>query len=228
MIANYRAASKLIPQRDVPNAVRSRSQANVYLRPVLRHFGLRFTRIPTTCQTSGLADLPDRSCLIQAARGFVTAQVDDEWPSMALGASIPRVGQLLDEFWETLSKIRPQDAREEALYAEAISRFNEMCDARTDLLHSSRTRLPPTMWMLIISGGCSTVASMYLFGLEHFWPLAVMTASLAGCVSFVLFVIYDLDNPFNGDWQVRPDPIRLVLDQLETDIAVQKGDHGQE
>ena len=173
---------------------------------------LRFVRV---------CPMPVRSRLMVVARDFAREQIDGEWPGMARGAASTRAGQLLDIFWETLAAVEPQNAREEVLFAEAITRFNEMCDARTDLIQSSRTRLPMTMWMLIVTGGCGTVTSMYLFGLEHFWPLAVMTASLAGCVSFVLFVIYDLDNPFNGDWQVRPDAIRLLLRQLENEIANQ-------
>lgn len=167
---------------------------------------------------------PARSRMLETARDFAREQIDIEWPSLARGAASVRAGQLLDAFWQALAGAELSNARDEvlypeALYAEAISRFNEACDARTDLIQSSHARLPVTMWMLVVSGGCSTVASMYLFGLERFWPLAVMTASLAGCVSFVLYVIYDLDNPFAGDWQVSSEPIRLLLEQIERDRA---------
>jgi len=162
---------------------------------------------------------PERTRLLVAARDFVREQVENEWPLMARGKACPTAAKLLDTFWEMLSGYEPRSAREEALYGEAISRFNGMCDARTDLIHASRIRLPPTMWTLILTGGCSTVMSMYFFWLKHFWALALMTASLAGCVSFVLFVIYDLDNPFNGDWQVKPEPLRLILEQLKKDIV---------
>jgi hypothetical protein len=56
---------------------------------------------------------------------------------------------------------------------------------------------------------------MYLFGLESFWALALMTASMAGAVSFVLFLIYDLDHAFSGDWLVTPAPMRRALAQIE-------------
>jgi len=162
---------------------------------------------------------PDRARLLVAARDFIREQIENEWPLMARGKACHSAAKMLDAFWEMLSGYEPRSAREEALFSEAISRFNGMCDARTDLIHSSRIRLSPTMWTLILTGGCSTVMSMYLFWLKHFWGLALMTASLAGCVSFVLFVIYDLDNPFNGDWQVRPEPLRLILEQLKKDIV---------
>jgi len=36
-------------------------------------------------------------------------------------------------------------------------------------------------------------------------------------------VIYDLDNPFRGDWQVRPEPIRQILEQLKKEAAHHRG-----
>jgi Protein of unknown function (DUF4239) len=161
----------------------------------------------------------ERWRLTDAARNFISEQIRDEWPLMARKQGCRSVARLLDVLWENLTAIEPNGCREESLYAEAITRFNDVCDARTDLIHSSRVRLPPTMWALVISGGCGTVMSMYLFGLKNFWSLAIMTASLAGCVSFILYVIYDLDNPFDGDWQVEPEPLQEILDQLEEEIA---------
>ena len=42
-----------------------------------------------------------------------------------------------------------------------------------------------------------------------------MTASLAGAVSFMLFLIQDLDNPFQGDWHVSPALILAAVDQTD-------------
>ena len=80
-------------------------------------------------------------------------------------------------------------------------------------------RVPVTLWLLLASGAVGTVGSMYLFGVDAFWPHAAMTASLAGSVSFMLFLIHDLDNPFQGDWRLRPDPIRYAVEQAAADAA---------
>ena len=67
------------------------------------------------------------------------------------------------------------------------------------------------LWLLLLSGAGGTVGSMYLFGVERFWPHAAMTASLAAAVAFLLFLIRDLDNPFHGDWRVAPAPLRAAV-----------------
>lgn len=48
-----------------------------------------------------------------------------------------------------------------------------------------------------------------------FWPVAAMTASLAGAVSFMLFLIRDLDNPFQGDWHGSPALILAAADPID-------------
>lgn len=161
---------------------------------------------------------PVNSQVLEAIRAYAHEVIDNEWSLMASGQSSPQAAKLLEQLWLALAAVEPRTAREEALYSEAVARFNDLSDARTDILQSSRMRLPPTLWILLVTGAISTVGSMYFFGLEEFWSLALMTAGLAGEVSFVLFLIHDLDTAFSGDWQVRPDPIQRVLEQAEADL----------
>ena len=146
-----------------------------------------------------------------AARAYAREVADREWEFLAAGASGPCATELFDRMWTELAAFEPGTAREEALFAEAVSRFSEAGDARADLLHCGRVRLPVLLWLLLLTGAVGTVGSMYLFGVERLWPLAAMTASLAGAVSFMLFLIRDLDNPFRGDWRVSPAPLLAAV-----------------
>ena len=146
-----------------------------------------------------------------AARAYAREAADREWPLLAAGASGPCATELFDRVWVELAAFEPGTAREEALFGEAVSRFSEAGDARADLLHCGRVRLPVLLWLLLLTGAAGTVGSMYLFGVERLWPLAAMTASLAGAVSFMLFLIRDLDNPFRGEWRVSPAPLLAAV-----------------
>lgn len=159
---------------------------------------------------------PAASGVLTAARAYAREVADNEWPLLAMGQSSRRADELLGQTWTALTAIEPGTAREEVLFSEAVSRFSEFGDARADLLHCGRVRLPVLLWLLLLSGAVGTVGSMYLFGAEQFWPVAAMTASLAGAVSFMLFLIRDLDNPFRGDWHVSP--ALIVAATQPTDI----------
>lgn len=154
-----------------------------------------------------------------AARVYAREAADREWPLLAGGGSDPRASDLFDALWAELAAFEPATPREEVLFGEAASRLSEAGDARADLLHCGRVRLPVLLWLLLLSGAVGTVGSMYLFGVERFWPLAAMTASLAGAVSFMLFLIHDLDNPFRGEWKATPVPILAAVDTLDRPVA---------
>ncbi len=168
--------------------------------------------------TRGLGE-PVRRQALEAARDYARAVIDREWDLMATGKASSRAFELVEQLWQVLAGAEPKTAREEALYGEAVARFNDFSDARTDLLQNSRTRLPPILWILLVTGALSNVGSMYFFGLESFASLALMTASLAGAIAFVLFLIYDLDHSFSGDWLVTPEPMRRVLEQFEKEMG---------
>ncbi len=60
-----------------------------------------------------------------------------------------------------------------------------------------------------------TLAFTYFFGVKSIRSQALMTAGLASVLSFVLFLIVALDNPFHGSVHVSPDPLRQALILIE-------------
>jgi hypothetical protein len=155
--------------------------------------------------------------VLAAARDYARVVAQEEWPLLAAGGSCANAAARFEALWRAVAATEPQTPREESLFAEAVDRFAELGDARADLLHAGRVRLPVLLWLLLLSGALGNIGSMYLFGVAAFWPHAAMTALLAGAISFMLFLIADLDNPFYGDWRIRPDPIVQAVEQAATD-----------
>ena len=137
--------------------------------------------------------------------------VDEEWMDMARGRWSREAEQALEGIWHTLQSIETRTKREEALYAEALARFNDLSDARSHRLYCGRLRLPPSLWVLLLTNRGLVVGSMWIFGLESFSAHALMTVALAGSIAFILFLFADLDNPFWGSWRVEPDAFQRAL-----------------
>lgn len=146
-------------------------------------------------------------------RAYQRAVVEEEWTAMGKGQASPQAEQALEDLWRAIAPIAPRTSQEEALYAEALARFNDLSDARTHRLYCGHLRLPPSLWALILTNGALLVGSMWLFGLESFGAHALMTAALAGSIAFIVYLIADLDNPFWGAWQVTSDPIGQALNR---------------
>jgi Protein of unknown function (DUF4239) len=137
--------------------------------------------------------------------------VDEEWMDMARGRWSREAERALEEIWHALQSIEPCTSREEALYAEALARFNDLSDARNHRLYCSLLRVPPSLWVLPLTNGGLVVGSMWIFGLESFSAHALMTAALAGSIAFILFLVADLDNPFWGSWRIRPEAFQRAV-----------------
>ena len=176
------------------------------------------TRSAVESEANELADfcrtiqvLPGTQPVRDAIQKYCKVVVDEEWKDMARGRWSREAERALEEIWHALQAVEPRTKREEALYAEALARFNDLSDARSHRLHCSLLRLPPSLWVLLLTNGGLVVGSMWIFGLESFSAHALMTVALAGSIAFILFLVADLDNPFWGSWRIRPNAFQRAL-----------------
>ena len=164
---------------------------------------------------SGLAE-PARGALRRQLQAYVGAVLETEWDAMARNQNgvFEHVWLVFDQIADGLHECNPGAERETALYGEALSRLNDLSDARAVRLSASRMKIPLALWILLDIGALVTVGSMGLFAVSNFAIHAIMTGALAGAISHLLYVIADLDDPFAGDWQVPREPFERVRDHM--------------
>ena len=157
--------------------------------------------------TDGLPEAA-RVPLQTALRRYVDEVIAHEWHAMAKGDedTIERIGKELDAVWDGLHELEPCSKCEESLHGEALSRFNDLSDARTSRLSAARTRMPFGLSLLLYVGAIMLVASMYMLAVDSFIVHAIITGALAGAVSHVLYLVIDLDDAFSGLWRVSTAP----------------------
>ncbi|HUQ06915.1 MAG TPA: DUF4239 domain-containing protein [Kofleriaceae bacterium] len=165
--------------------------------------------------TDGLPDQA-RVALQTALRKYVEEVIAHEWPAMAKRDedTLERIGKELDAVWDGLHELEPTSECEKSLHGEALSRFNDLSDARTNRLSAARTRMPFGLSLLLYVGAVVMVASMYLLEVQSFAIHAIITGALAAAVSHVLYLVIDLDDAFSGLWQVSTDPFRRARRQF--------------
>lgn len=168
----------------------------------------------------GLSE-PLRGRLFHYLRQYVEAVLGKEWAAMANDR--PEVFEetwcILDQVSDALHQCDPAGEREQALYAEALCRLNDLSDSRTNRISAGCLRIPLSLKVLLYTGGGITVASMYLFAVDRFVLHALMTAALAGAVAHVLHLVHDLDDAFDGDWQVPRAPFERIRAHFESNDA---------
>ena len=147
---------------------------------------------------------------------YLDAVIAHEWPAMAKGdeATIHRIGTELDVVWKGLHCYDPESECEKSLHAEALSRFNDLSDARTSRLTAARVRMPLGLRMLLYAGALVMTLSFLLLGVASFAIHAVITGAFAAAISHVLYLVEDLDDAFSGLWQVSTAPFIRARDHM--------------
>jgi hypothetical protein len=140
----------------------------------------------------------------QGLRDYLDAVIADEWHAMAKhdAATIERIGQRLDRVWGAIHNCAPATECQLSVYAEVLGRFNDLSEVRTNRLTSAAARIPIAMNVLLYTGAFILLGSVYLMPFEHFWVHAAVAGALAGAIAHILYLIYDLDDAFAGDYQV--------------------------
>ena len=154
--------------------------------------------------------LPDeaRDVFQQGLRDYLDAVLAEEWHAMTKNdhVTLERIGQRLDRVWGAIHQCMPLNECQHTVYAEVLARFNALSELRTNRLTAASAKIPIAMNVLLYTGALIMVCSIWLMPIEKFWLHATVTAALAGATAHILFLIYDLDDAFAGDYQVEKGP----------------------
>jgi len=157
---------------------------------------------------------PVRRALRQQLRSYAQAVVQEEWGAMAEGRPSPRAWLALDETWELYERMEPRTNRENALYAESLTRLSDMSNQRRLRLLASRQGVPAIMWILLYVGAVTTIGFTYFFAAESLRAQVLMTSVMAADLMLALFLISALNYPFSGDVRIPPDPFIEVIGRM--------------
>ena len=151
---------------------------------------------------------PQRRRIEDGLQRYVATVLEREWPAMSHRSEAEfELGQeILEEIWRSVCAYDPPGERERIYFAEILARFNDLSDNRTSRLSAARTRIPYALRLLLYLGAFTTIASMYLFAVDDLHIHALLTAALAGAIAHVLYVIFDLDDGFTGDFRIPKEP----------------------
>lgn len=156
----------------------------------------------------------ERDAMRDVLRGYTDQIIREAWPEQSKGR-VPSGGvQWTDRLQAQLFAFEPRSEGQKVLHAEALGAYNRMVEARRQRLDSVGTRLPGVMWFVLLPGAMGCLLVSLLFRIEDARYQAILVVGLAGFMAMVLFVIFSLDRPYQGDMAVTADSYQLIYDQL--------------
>jgi hypothetical protein len=154
----------------------------------------------------------------QLAVSYANTVKQQEWPRMIDGGPVPDTG------WTQLNQMRQAvagaDAGSDSWVAdrktEASNQLWSVYQARQNRLKlADSSGVGSVVWFLLILGALITALLLpNLFGGTRPRTHVLIMATFTGTIALLLFVIFELQNPFTGGAPVGPDAFTSALERL--------------
>jgi hypothetical protein len=171
-------------------------------------------------QDAGFFPEEDRKRIRESLRRYVNHVITEEWWLSAEKKIHFKTRNCIKDIWESYYHVELNNEKMNIWYTESISKLNNFLNVRLSRQFSSWEHLSGMMWSLLIIGAIITLSFMFFFGLENLHSHVLMIALLAGYLSFMLYLVYSLDNVFKGSQGVKPEALQqvyILFDQWDQD-----------
>jgi hypothetical protein len=154
---------------------------------------------------------PVREPIVRAVKTYARGVAETEWRALAAGADTDKTDKLFSAVISSITDVKPEDDTERILYQRLLEIANQASVHRDERLALSVKRMPQTLAAFV-----TLTAAMILF-LLFFFPFGNIVLGLISVaittmlLFFANFVLTDLDNPFEGTWNVGSEPFAELV-----------------
>lgn len=146
-------------------------------------------------------------------RGSVAHVIEQIWPRRSAGPSPPMPNARAEAFYDTIQALTPQNDIQRSLRTQALTISASLGQTRWLLVSQGAGSIP---WPFLIVLVCWLAFIFGSFGLLA-RPNGTVLAALFVCAlsfSSAIFLILELDQPFEGLIQIPSTPLREALERL--------------
>jgi hypothetical protein len=154
--------------------------------------------------------------LRESLRDMVASTIERVWPEEGSGRVRVATGTVpasIEGIQRKLYALAPENEMQKKLQSRALTLFDDLLQTRELALEKASHTLPTPFLVVMVFW-----LSMVLFGINLFVaPRGIVIASMfvgALCLSAAIFLILQLDNPFEGLMRLSSAPLRRALGTL--------------
>jgi hypothetical protein len=144
-------------------------------------------------------------------REYVSYIAGEEWENVKNKNAHLKAQKVMDQIWNSYYEVNPESQKMWVWYEESITKLDDLMNARISRQFTSWEHLSKMMWTLLIVGAMVTICFMFFFGLDNLRSQMLMTALLAGYLSFMLYLVFSLDHVFKGPEAIQPFAFQEIL-----------------
>jgi hypothetical protein len=154
--------------------------------------------------------LPDSEAFRQAVLKYVKTVIDDEWAEMGKDAMSPEALGHFEDIWTKFYEIKDHDNQTGQLYTN----LTEASRQRSSRVTALEGNLYSPVWVILIFGFISVVYGLYFINREPTVVSLIYEFMVIFMVLACIYFIYELDTPFSGIINVKPEAFRSVYQRM--------------
>jgi len=152
-----------------------------------------------------------RDPVVRAVRAYARGVVESEWGTLSRGESTERTGKLFSAILSSIAELKPADAAEHAAQERLLEIANRASARRDERIALSVKRIPRTLLLFVTLTACAILFLLLFYPFRNFGLGMVAIALITLLLFFAHFVLTDLDNPFEGAWNVDCGPFNELI-----------------
>lgn len=147
-----------------------------------------------------------RDPIIRAVRAYARAVVESEWGTLSRGEDTERTDKLFFGVLSCLTDAKPEGESELWIYERLFEIASQASAHRGERLALSVKRIPRTLLLFVTLTASAILFLLFFFPFRNLALGLVAVAITTMLLFFAHFVLTDLDNPFEGTWNVNSQP----------------------
>jgi hypothetical protein len=146
-------------------------------------------------------------------KGYAQIVIDDEWERMRTGDPSPAAWSRFDELFRAVAQIEPDTPRRAAQLPEIWDKTNAMVEYRQERLQASRAIMPPTLWLVVLTGTLLTMVTIFVLPHSRFNIAMITVVSCSFGLVFMFLIA--MEHPFAGGEHIDSTAFANALQNIE-------------
>jgi hypothetical protein len=152
-----------------------------------------------------------REPMVRAVKIYARAVVETEWSALASNEKTEKTDRLFYEVISSVTNIKPEDDTDRMVYERLLDIANQASAHRDERISLSVKRMPQTLFLFVTLTAGTILFLLFFYPFRNAPLGAVSVAITTMLLFFANFVLTDLDNPFEGTWNVGSEPFSELV-----------------
>jgi len=155
------------------------------------------------CRVAAFLSARDSGSRIRlAVRRYIKSTTGDEVARLARGEESAVAREQFAALAQAVRGAEVTTGKDDVVFDELLRAFARVMEARDDRLTISTSRIPGTLWNMVVFVSAVVFGGFLALGVHSLGLSLLMVAAVAGSITFLLATLKDMDNPFVGVWTV--------------------------